>query len=436
MKQKFGLLLISLIILISCKSNGIVFSGEKKLLSFEVEYNAKKYKAEIDETTKIVNVKLPWNTYLAGLKSKAEVSKNASYTITDSVNFSQPQVLTVIAEDKSTVQYNVRVSNVQKLALNDSKIEVLGCLHTKRDSNQVFMSRFNDLNLAEPRINYMQNGQTQTGVIIRFTTNSNYIKLNFTETSGARWGTEYGVWANGVWQNMYTSHNFTIQKPVGKEIVTWEITPSLMNAVYLSSIEIENGVTISENPQVKQLRYFAIGNSITQGVGQGNAGYKSYPFLFGRDMGYETFNLGVGGSKVCWKVATELQNQQADLITVLWGYNDWYFVGDNADVYRENMKQLLAKIREFQPNAPLVCISLIGTENPTPTSGVSIQQYRDVVTQLVNEYKNSGDKNIYLLDGATVNVELMDKVHPSVKGATDFAVILENFVKINMINIK
>jgi len=405
------------------------------LIKFSVFYNAIEYSGLINDSTKTVNIALPWSTYMADMKCRVVVSPKAIYEITDSVDFSKTQTLTVTAQNKSAVQYRVLVSNSQKLSLLDDKIEVLNCLHVTRDSTKIVMLRFNELNLAEPRVNYMQNGQTQSGVIVRFKTNSNFVKVKFTETAGARWGTDYGVWADGVWFNSYINHNFTLQKPDGKDVVTWEISPSLMNAVNLTSIEIENGKELVANQLTVQPQYFAIGNSITQGVGQGNAGYLSYPFLFGRKMGYETYNLAVGGSKVSWKVATELENRKADLITVLWGYNDWYFVGETASSYRSLMLDLLNKIRDYQPNTPLVCISLIGTENPTPSSGVKIEDYRTVLAQLVEERKAAGDANIYLLDGTNINVELMDKVHPSVKGAVDLAFILENFVKSKIVKI-
>lgn len=432
-KNNYVLFLVSLLIM-SCKSQEIKLSGEKTLLLFTLESNTRIFEGEINDTDKTVTVGLPWNTYLADLKCLAVVSPKATYSLTDSSDFSKPQILTVTAEDKTSIDYNVVVTNSRQLDLRDERIGVLGCLHVNRTENSISMSRFNATNLAEPRINYMQNGQTQTGVIVKFSSNSNYIKLKFAEVQGARWGTEYGVWADGVWYNKYTSHNFTLQKPAGKDSVTWEITPSLMNAVSLAGIEIENGKELLSSHSEIMPQYFAIGNSITQGVGQGNAGYLSYPFLFGRKMGYETYNLGVGGSKVSWKVATELQNRKADLITVLWGYNDWYFVGETAANYRSSITELINKIREFQPNTPLVCISLIGTGNPVPSSGVRIEEYRDVMSELVRNRNASGDKNIYLLDGSNVNVELMDKVHPSVKGAADFAIILENFIKSNVLN--
>ena len=412
-----------------CITPEVALSGEKSLLGLSMTYNAINYAGKIDRETKTVNVELPWNTYLANLKCTVEVSPKSTYVLSDSMNFSQSQTITITAEDKTTAEYKINVSNAQSLILTDEKIEVLGCLHVTRIEKKIAMLRFNKLNLDEPRVNYMLNGQTQSGVIIRLTTNSQFLKLKFAETKGARWGTDYGVWADGVWVNEYASHNFTLQKPAGKDFVTWEISPSLMNAVDLISIEIENNAELLKNTLPKQKQYYAIGNSITQGVGQGNAGYKSYPFLVGRKMGYETFNLGVGGSKVSWKVATELENRQADLISVLWGYNDWYFVGETAASYRSAMLALINKIREYQPDAPLVCISLIGTENPTPSSGVKIEEYRAVVAELVAERKAAGDTNIYLLDGSSINVELMDKVHPSVKGAAELAIILEEFVK-------
>lgn len=429
MNKKLTLLLFLVCLFSSCKAPEFVLSAENKLVMFSVTYNAIEYVGVVNDSAKVVTVALPWNTYSADMKCHVEVSPKASYLLSDSVDFSKTQTITITAQNKMSSQYKLIVNNSQKLNLLDERIEIQNCLHVLRDTSKIVMLRFNELNLAEPRINYMQNGQTQTGVLIKFTTNSNHIKVKFSETAGARWGTDYGVWVDGVWYNSYTSHNFTIQKPAGKDFATWEITPSLMNAVNLTGIEIENGKQIITTQQSTQPQYFAIGNSITQGVGQGNAGYLSYPFLFGRKMGYETYNLGVGGSKVSWKVATELENRKADLITVLWGYNDWYFVGETAATYRSTMLALINKIREYQPNTPLVCISLIGTENPTPTSGVKMEDYRTVVEQLVADRKAADDKNIFLLDGSVINVELMDKVHPSVKGAADMAIILEDFVR-------
>jgi len=433
MNLKNGLMLLALMVFSSCKSTEVVLSNDNKLIGFSVFYNAVEYIGIISDLTKTVTVALPWNTYMADMKCKVVVSPFTNYILSDSIDFSKTQTITITAQDKSSVQYRILVSNSQKLSLLDEKIEVQNCLHVTRDSAKIVMLRFNEQNLAEPRINYMQNGKTQSGVIVRLRTNSNFVKIKFTETAGARWGTDYGVWADGVWFNSYINHSFTLQKPAGKDVVTWEITPSLMNAVNLTSIEIENGKELIATQQTSQLQYFAIGNSITQGVGQGNAGYLSYPFLFGRKMGYETYNLAVGGSKVSWKVANELETRKADLITVLWGYNDWYFVGETVSSYRSMMLALLNKIREFQPNTALVCISLIGTENPIPASGVKIEDYRAVLAQLVEERKVAGDANIYLLDGANINVELMDKVHPSVKGAAELALIVENFVKNNVL---
>lgn len=426
---KYLQIILVLVLFLSCKSPEVLISPDNKLIQFSVFYNAMEYAGIIDDSAKTVKVDLPWNTYLADLKCRLAVSPKASYVLSDSVNFSKIQTLTIVAQNKSSIQYRIFVSNAQKLSLLDDKIEVKNCLHVSRDSSKIVMTRFNELNLAEPRINYMQNGKTQSGVIVRFKTNSKFIKVKFSETTGARWGTDYGVWADGVWFNNYINHNFTLQKPAGNDTVTWEITPSLMNAVNLTSIEIENGKELFATQLPVLPQYFAIGNSITQGVGQGNAGYLSYPFLVGRKLGFETYNLAVGGSKVSWKVATELENRKADLITVLWGYNDWYFVGETATSYKNMMRELFNKIREFQPNTPLVCISLIGSENPTPTSGVKIEEYRSVVSDLVEDRKSIGDKNIFLLDGANINVELIDKVHPSIKGAAELAVILENFVK-------
>lgn len=433
MKKMISLLFI-LSLYCSCSiENALARSSEKQLEYIAVTYNNVVYEGVVSHSEMTAQIDLPWNTYLSNLELIIRVSPKATYKLENNTQFSQPQMLTITAEDDSQQRYKLTLTNAQKVQLDHPYIEIEGCIHVSRTPEKIKMQRFNATCLADPRINYMGNGQTQSGVVIRFTTDSKQVKLKFTEIPGARWGRDYGVWADGQWYNNFTSHTFTLTKPDDRDSVTWEVTPSLMNAVDLTSIEIENGSSLKPSPAKQKPVYFAIGNSITQGVGQGNAGYKAYPFLLGQKLGYESYNLGVGGSKVSWKVATQLENQPADLITLLWGFNDWYFEPITAAHYKDLMLALIEKIRLYQPHTPLLCISLIGTEYEKPAEQCPIDDFRQAVKEIVEERKAAGDDRIYLLDGAGVNVELMDKVHPSVAGAADLADILHRFLAANQI---
>jgi len=110
---KYLQIIFLLVLFSSCKSLEVLLSNDNKLIQFSVFYNAVEYSGIINDSSKTVKVALPWNTYLVDMKCKVEVSNKATYVLSDSIDFSKPQTITITAQDKSSVQYRILVSNSQ-----------------------------------------------------------------------------------------------------------------------------------------------------------------------------------------------------------------------------------------------------------------------------------------------------------------------------------
>lgn len=401
-----------------------------KLTAVYAVLDGVRYDAVIHHEALTVDLNLPWSAPLEGFSIQVETTGASSWQLQERDYYYFPQNLTIYPNaggDK--LCYLLRVKNRHSLPLTDPRLQVLSCLHFVKEPNRLQLHRFNEASLADTRLNYMNNGYSPTGVLLRFATKSSKVRVTFKEIEGPHWGKEYGVWLDGVFHQKIASHILELTNPNPQQTAIWEITPSLMNAVELVGIELEAGTDIEELPNVSMPKYFAIGNSITQGVGQGNAGYKAYPFLLGKMLGYETFNLGIGGSKLSSTVANELKGVTANLITILWGFNDWCFESISLSDYVTRYRDLIHKIRINQPYAPLVCIGFINTDQPTPTGQRPINEFRQQLQLLIEEFRAANDENIYYFDASTVDIELMDGVHPSEQGAATLAQSLNQFIK-------
>lgn len=417
----------------SCDITRAIASGSNTLGSLLVIKDGVSYAGIVNEDSKEIVVLLPWGIEPEGFTVDVRVPDKATYKLEEPDYFYVPQKLTVTAQDGSINVYTLRILNKQSVDLTDSRITFLGCRHIKRTADQIFMSRLGDESLSDTRLNYMSNGNTQSGVIIRFATSSQKVRLLFKEIEGPHWGKDYGVWANGKFYGSIASHDLLLTNPNDTLPTVWEVSPSLMNAVSLVKMELSAGSHLEIIKESSKPVYFAIGNSITQGVGQGNAGYKSYPFLLGKSMEFEVVNLAVGGSKLSPAVAKELKDEQANLITVLWGFNDWAYEGIPPEQFFLKYKELVEQIRLYQPSTPLLCVGFINTEYQTPANQQPIDVFRWELSKLVMDCKSRGDANIEYFDASGIAVELMDGVHPSVTGASQLAAGIEAFIKQNQV---
>jgi lysophospholipase L1-like esterase len=182
----------------------------------------------------------------------------------------------------------------------------------------------------------------------------------------------------------------------------------------------------------------AIGNSITQGTGQ-QASYQTYPFILAQKKGWTLYNLAVGGSKISWPVARLLQGKKVDVITILWGYNDWNagFLPDKQ--IKNNYTKLLKGLLKAQPQARIYCILPTYTNRTTAKKGTAtIDGIRQAEAAVVKSFQKKGYHNLFVVDGSKISDSNFlkpkgskDVVHFTPEGAKKFATALYKMMNTN-----
>ena len=215
------------------------------------------------------------------------------------------------------------------------------------------------------------------------------------------------------------------------------VLPSFCH-VALTELSILGPSKLSACTAEKRPIYLAIGNSITHGVGQGSATFLTYPYLLARKLNVDYFNLAVGGAKISPAIAQQLAEMpQADIITILIGYNDMMFDSKSVKEYVAAYTKYVKTIRTHQPNAKIYCISLTHTRaSGNVRSGVVPEEYRVALKQLVDKCISKGDNKIVFVAGDAITSEanlrqdlLKDKVHFSIEGARLFADALYRIIE-------
>jgi len=174
--------------------------------------------------------------------------------------------------------------------------------------------------------------------------------------------------------------------------------------------------------------YVAIGNSITHGTGQ-KAGYETYPFIVSQKKGWDLYNVAVGGSKISWPVAKMLSDKHIDVITILWGYNDWNAGFTPKGEIIPRYSKLLKILAKDHPDAKIYCILPTATKATAPKRGnLTLDDIRNAEKQAAESLIKKGFSNIKIINGKEISDKslLNDKVHFTVEGAKQFA---ENLLK-------
>jgi lysophospholipase L1-like esterase len=207
--------------------------------------------------------------------------------------------------------------------------------------------------------------------------------------------------------------------------VKWEIVFPLFRNPVLTGLELEDGSTLEKVSEASKKVYVAIGDSITQGVGQVNPS-DTWPWAIAEKLDMELYNCGIGGSSTSHgiNVVNLLEDWDTiDLITILWGYNAWVYSGATPESFKANYTKVLNEVRKHHPNTPIVCLRQLQsktTESKRSGATYNLVHYREVVSSIVEELKASGDQNIYVIQSDTMtnaSSHLKDAVHPNPAGA-------------------
>ncbi|MBI9062004.1 MAG: SGNH/GDSL hydrolase family protein [Marinilabiliaceae bacterium] len=332
-------------------------------------------------------------------------------------------------------------TEAKKVQLNNPNIHVKGANYVFPSADKLHYCRFSEATLTAPLAEKLFNSNkaiTNSGIKIQFKTASRVVKLTFTPQDGDNRGSEFAVLQNGEMTGTYD-----FKGNAGKTDMLLEITNAHAGQATLFEVVLPSWANVAVTqmnidahselkpitPQNKPI-YLALGNSITHGVGQGSASYLTYPYLLAEKLGLDYYNLAVGGAKISQPIAAQTAEMpQADIITLLIGYNDLFFNDKTVEQYTSSYRDYLTEIRKNQPKATIFCISLTHTRSTyNPETGVVPDDYRLALKTLVEEFQSNCDHNLVFVAGDAITSEEnlrqdkpADKVHMGIEGAALFA---------------
>ena len=202
--------------------------------------------------------------------------------------------------------------------------------------------------------------------------------------------------------------------------------PSVIRILFKESLIVESIIGDHYVPSrllMPEKRYLAYGTSITQG----RSSYLpdlNYPMIIGEKLGYDVFNMGMSGSCYIEKsLVDEMLKTKYDLITLELSVN---MIGDgfHVDTFKERLSYLLEQIRITQPNAVVVCMSVLDNwrmygldQNRGNKDDVIL--YRNAFKEIVKGYPN-----YRYIDGSGVLSKhhlSFDLIHPGHYGMIEIA---------------
>ncbi len=329
----------------------------------------------------------------------------------------------------------VRLTSDGRIAPNDPLVTISGAFFLQKTAQRVIINRFTEAVLANDStfMNPLK-ARTQSGVSIALQTTSPWVTFYFEKRDSSVYRTGlFAVYRNDVLVNEV---KITPKTPVDSLTVfsedtsttqwtSWQVVLPPFFGLNFKGMRVRKGSKYKK-VFLPQKVYVAIGNSITHGTGQ-RGSHQTYPFLLARKKGWKVYNLAVSGSRTSWPVATLLRGQQVDVVTVLWGYNDWnagFTLEQESTYYRRLVEELL----KAQPQAHIYCITPTFTYRTTPKRGnLKLDDLRNVQAQVVAEFQKKGFKNLFLIHGEQISGPQnlkpkgeKDVVHFTIEGAARF----------------
>lgn len=328
----------------------------------------------------------------------------------------------------------------KRIAPDDRNVIVEGAIHKSCRDGRMTINRFSDEFWHRDGLNNFapKKAATQSGVRVVFKTDSRIVKPLFSarEDADLRQVTNfYGVFKNGAFVGNLPGNALVLESDGG--VTEWEIVLPIFYGVDFDGLIIDDNSKMFKVKRPARPVYVAIGDSITHGAGQEKCGSNmSYAFTVASENGYDLYNLAVGGSQISPAVAGEIEGIDVDIITVLWGYNDWNALKGDVEVIAERYAALLAELRRYQPQARIYCIMPTTSANESGMEGKKapgrpLGDVRDAERKVVNDAIAAGDKNLHIIEGSEISAveDLKGVVHFNNDGAVRFGKALAKLIK-------
>jgi len=318
---------------------------------------------------------------------------------------------------------------------DDSNIHIEGSNYIYKKGDELVLHRHSDKvykgTTKENLFNPLK-ARTSSGILIKFKTNSPKIIAKFKIVKGNKSTSVFSIFQNGTFiENSSFKYepdseiliNLESKYP-GKDVV-YKITFPLKTDIHFLGLELEDDYQLIEFESPNKPVYVACGNSITHGTGQKTTP-ETYAFQIAKKFGYELFNVAVGGGKTSQVMAEMIANdfKRIDVMTILIGFNDYNGQGIDIKTFYKRYDNMLKTLRSKHANTKIYCITMTYTNfKKSKTSGIPVDEFRGVITHIVEKMQLTGDKSIFLIKGEAITSKsnLKDNVHFTTQGAKDFA---------------
>ena len=346
-------------------------------------------------------------------------------------------ILLLFISLSACAQTKKNVANDQQthIAANDPRIHIAGSNYVKYKDGELILHRHSDKiyqgttqkNLFNPK-----KARSATGILLSFKTAAPKIKVLFKIAKGWHKNPIFSIIKNGQFIEdksfKYADDqivSFTIESKSGQKPAVYTIALPLRTDVHFLGLELSGNSDLIPFEKEQKPVYVAFGNSITHGTGQQTTP-QTYAYQLSQKMGWELFNTAVGGAKTSKVMADMIADdfKKIDYMTILIGFNDYNGQGVDTLTFAKRYRSVLESIRSKHPDTKIFAITMTTTKSKnSKKSGIPVEDFRQVIRNVVKQRQNNGDKNIYLIEGKplTSEADLNDNVHLNPSGARNFA---------------
>ncbi|MBP3706228.1 MAG: hypothetical protein J6J13_03135, partial [Clostridia bacterium] len=196
-------------------------------------------------------------------------------------------------------------------------------------------------------------------------------------------------------------------------------------------IGIEKGAMVKPfNPYINDKKVVYYGSSITQGGCASRPGL-CYQAYIARKTKTDFLNLGFSGSaKAEDEVRCYISSLKMDVFVYDYDHN-----APDVEHLEKTHEQFFKAIREKHPQLPIIIISKPDIDITGERAGVNPKR-RDIIYKTYSNAINSGDENVYFIDGCSFfNGEedrfscTVDGVHPNDLGFSKMAKVIGEYVE-------
>ena len=248
-----------------------------------------------------------------------------------------------------------------KLTTEQIKSILTGAIRFEESELGLCPRRFNERQPLPYCERYALHTRASAGVRLSFITDSSSFEMTyFARTVSSQYFCYFDVFLDGKEVMHFGHDNVTevastlhLDLPEGEHTVTVYF-PNLFETV-IRSVSLDDGASLA--PAKRPLRYFAFGDSITQGYICERASL-SYANQIADKLNAEITNFGIGGDVFSpHLIDFDADVADPDIITVAYGTNDWNKTTRERTL--EKSHEFYARLRERFPHAKIFAITPI-----------------------------------------------------------------------------